>query len=41
MKKILLSPLMLIMVPLDYIGWNLFMGRISLKESIEECWESL
>jgi len=41
MKKLILSPIMIILVPLDYIGWNLFMGSIDLKDSIRECWEVL
>jgi len=45
MKKILKMPLMIILVPLDYIGWNLFFSgndrRLTLRDSIKDCWREL
>jgi len=44
-KNIIKSPLMLILFPLDYIGWNLINsaehGRVTMKDSWNECWKEL
>lgn len=43
--KYLKAPMMLILFPLDYIGWNLIISgsneKLTVKESWNDCWSEL